>query len=208
MAALVGGGRVPPMTAPRASRLARLVAALERALFAHRVATLAALVALTAVMGFFAAQLHMSAGFDKQLPQHHEYIKTFYQYRDQVSGANRIMVVVHARDGNMWNAPFLKKLNDVTQAVMFLPGVDRRTVSSLWTPTTRVLQITEEGFHAEDVIGGEITPDALTPEKIARIRNNAIVGGYVGQLVANDNSGAMVVADLLDSDPSTKQKLD
>ena len=207
-AALVGGGRVPAMTAPKASRLARLVAALERALFAHRVATLAALVALTVVMGFFAAQLHMSAGFDKQLPQQHEYIKTFYQYRDQVSGANRIMVVVHARDGNMWNAPFLKKLNDVTQAVMFLPGVDRRTVSSLWTPTTRVLQITEEGFHSEDVIGGEITPDALTSEKIARIRNNAIVGGYVGQLVANDNSGAMVVADLLDSDPSTKQKLD
>jgi hypothetical protein len=30
---------------------------------------------------------------------------------------------------------------------MFLPGVDRRTVSSLWTPTTRVLQVTEEGFE-------------------------------------------------------------
>jgi predicted RND superfamily exporter protein len=196
------------MSAARPARIARTVAALERALFAHRVAVLAALVALTVVMGVFAAQLRMSAGFDKQLPQAHEYIRTFYQYRDQVFGANRVIVVVHARDGNMWNAPFLEKLNDVTQAVMFLPGVDRRTVSSLWTPTTRVLEITEEGFKAEDVIGGNITPDALTPEKIARIRNNAIVGGYIGQLVANDNSGAMVVADLLDSDPVTRQKLD
>jgi len=188
--------------------LARLVARLERALFAHRGKTLAALILLTVVMGVFAAQLRMSAGFDKQLPQGHEYIQTFYQYRDQVFGANRIIVVVHARSGDMWNAAFLRKLNDVTQAVMFLPGIDRRTVSSLWTPTTRVLEITEEGFKAEDVIGGDITPDQLTPAKIARIHNNAIVGGYIGQLVANDNSGAMVVADLLDSDPVTKQKLD
>ncbi len=188
--------------------IARLVARLEGALFAHRALTLAAMVALTAVMGVFAAQLRMSAGFDKQLPQGHEYIQTFQQYRDQVFGANRVIVVVRAKSGDMWNAAFLRKLNDVTQAVMFLPGIDRRTVNSLWTPTTRVLEITEEGFKAEDVIGGDITPDQLTPAKIARIRNNTIVGGYIGQLVANDNSGAMVVADLLDSDPVTKQKLD
>ena len=181
---------------------------MERALFAHRALALGILVAFTLVMGVFAAQLRMSAGFDKQLPQRHEYIKTFQQYRDQVFGANRIVVVVHATQGDMWTAPFLRKLSEVTQAVMFLPGVDRRTVSSLWTPTTRVLEITEEGFESEDVIGGNITPDELTPDKIARIRKNAIVGGYIGQLVANDNSGAMVVADLLDTDPATKQKLD
>ena len=188
--------------------LARLISRLEALLFAHRGATLAALALLTIVMGVFAAQLRMTAGFDKQLPQEHEYIRTFYQFRDQVFGANRIIVVVRAKDGDMWNAPFLRKLADVTQAVMFMPGVDRRTVSSLWTPTTRVLEITEEGFKSEDVIGGDITPDALTPAKIEKIRNNAIVGGYIGQLVANDNSGAMVVADLLDSDPVTKKPLD
>jgi hypothetical protein len=188
--------------------LARFVARLENGLFTHRVATLASLIVFTAVMGVFAAQLRMSAGFDKQLPQGHEYVETFYQYRNQVFGANRIMVVVRARSGDIWNAAFLKKLNDVTQTVMFLPGVDRRTVSSLWTPTTRALEITEEGFKAEDVIGGDITPDKLTPDKIEHIHSNTIIGGYVGQLVANDNSGAMVVADLLDSDPVTKQKLD
>ena len=145
--------------------LARLVKRLEAVLFAHRGKTLALMAAVTLVMGVFAAQLRMSAGFDKQLPQGHEYIQTFQQYRDQVFGANRIIVVVRAKSGDMWNAAFLEKLNDVTQAVMFLPGIDRRTVSSLWTPTTRVLEITEEGFVAEDVIGGDITPDKLTPSQ-------------------------------------------
>jgi uncharacterized protein len=188
--------------------LARLVARLENFFFAHRGAVLTVLAVLTVVMAVFASQLKMSAGFDKQLPQDHEYVKTFYQYRDLVFGANRIVVVVHQRKGDIWNAGFLKKLNEVTQAVMFLPGIDRRTVTSLWTPTTRVLEITEEGFKAEDVIGGNITPDTLDAEKIAKIRNNVIVGGYIGQLVATDNTSAMVVADLLEFDPMTKQKLD
>jgi predicted RND superfamily exporter protein len=188
--------------------LNRLIQALERFLFARRAAVLGALVLLTVVMGVFASRLHMSAGFDKQLPQGHEYVETFHQYREQVFGANRIMVAVRAREGDIWNAAFLRKLNEVTQAVTYLPGVDRRTVTSLWTPNTRVLQITEEGFQAEDVIGGDITPDALTQAKIDHIRANALTGGYVGQLVANDATAAMVVAELLDTDPRTGAQLD
>jgi hypothetical protein len=58
------------------------------------------------------------------------------------------------------------------------------------------------------VIGGNITPDALDAEKIARIKRNVVVGGYIGQLVATDNTSAMVVADLLEYDPVTKKSLD
>ena len=186
----------------------KLVERLERLFFGNRVAILAALAALTVVMTFFASQLRMDAGFDKQLPQGHEYIQTFFKHRQEVFGANRIIVVVHPRQGDVWTAPALKKLYDVTQAVMFLPGVDRRTVSSLWTPTTRVLEVTEDGFRAEDVIGGDMTPDQLSPPKIERIRRNAVAGGYIGSLVASDNSGAMIVADLLEIDPKTRAKLD
>ncbi len=188
--------------------IAAFVKRLERLFFGHRAATLAVLAAFTVAMGVFAAQLRMSAGFEKQLPKGHEYIETFFQYRDQLFGANRVVVVVHNRKGDIWNTESLRRLSEVTQAVMFMPGVDRRTVTSLWTPNTRVLEITEEGFHAEDVIGGDITPERLTPEKIERIRSKVILGGYVGNLVANDGSGAMVTADLLEVDPKDRRKLD
>lgn len=188
--------------------IARSVERLQRLLFGHRALILVLLLAFTAVMGVFASRLHMDAGFEKQLPQHHEYIRTFFEFRNEVFGSNRIMVVVRARDGEIWSAPGLRKLWDVTQAVMFLPGIDRRTVTSLWTPNTRVLGVTEEGFKAEDVIGGDITPDRLDPGRIARIRHNAQVGGYIGTLVSTDNAGAMVVADLLETDPITGERLD
>ena len=188
--------------------LAKLVYRLEVVFFRHRVATLALLAAVTVVMAVFAARLQMSAGFDKQLPIGHEYTDTFFKYRDTLFGANRLIVVVHSRKGDIWSAIFLRRLNDVTQAVLYMPGVDRRTVSSLWTPNTRVLQITEEGFKARDVIGGDVTPERLDAQKIAQIRENVVLGGYIGSLVANDGSGAMVIADLLDYDPQTKQKTD
>ncbi|HLT27135.1 MAG TPA: MMPL family transporter [Zeimonas sp.] len=188
--------------------IARSVERLQRLLFARRGLVLALLAVFTVVMGVFASRLQMDAGFDKQLPQHHEYIRTFFEFRDEVFGANRIIVVVRARDGEIWSAPGLRKLYDVTQSVMFLPGIDRRTVTSLWTPNTRVLGVTEEGFKAEDVIGGDITPDRLDGGRIERIRQNALAGGYIGTLVSTDNAGAMVVADLLETDRSTGRKLD
>lgn len=188
--------------------IVRFVKRLEDFFFRYRLVTLAVLLALTAVMGLLASRLHMSAGFDKQLPVGHEYTDTFFKYRTQLFGSNRVMVVVRARDGNIWTPESLKKLHEVTEAVLYLPGVDRRSVQSLWTPNTRVYELTEEGFQAEDVIGGTVTPDALNATQITQIRDRAARGGYTGSLVANDGSAAMIIADLLEEDPGTHEQLD
>ena len=187
--------------------LTSLVLGLERFFFRNRLATLGVLALVTLVMGGFAAQLRMSAGFDKQLPQQHEFIKTFNQYRDVLFGANRIIVVLHAKDGDIWNKEALTKLNDLTQTLFFMPGIDRRTVTSLWTPNTRAVQITEEGMKAEDVVGGDVTVATLNDQAIVGIRERTLIGGFVGSLVANDYSGAMVLAELADPDPQTGQRL-
>lgn len=77
--------------------LARFVAAIERLIFGHRIAVLALLALVTAVAAVFALRLHMSAGFGKQLPLGHEYTETFVKHKDVLFGANRLIVVVHAR---------------------------------------------------------------------------------------------------------------
>ncbi|MBK7615193.1 MAG: MMPL family transporter [Burkholderiales bacterium] len=188
--------------------IAGFVQTLENFFFRHRKAVLALLVLFTLGMAGLASQLHMSAGFDKQLPVGHEYTDTFFKYRTELFGANRVMVVVRSTKGEIWTPEALKKLHQVTEAVLFLPGVDRRSVQSLWTPNTRVYELTEEGLSAEDVIGGTVTPDALNTEQITRIRDRVVRGGYMGNLVANDNTAAMVVADLLEEDPTSHLQLD
>jgi predicted RND superfamily exporter protein len=187
--------------------LATALKVVESWLFVHRRLVLCALLAFTAVMGVFALQLRMDAGFDKQMPIGHEYIKTFQAYRDDVLGANRLTIVIKARRGDIWNAASLRRLYDVTQAVMSLPNVQRLGVQSLWTPNTFVNEITEEGFRADPLIDGTITPDRLSDETIAKIRRAASQGGFVGTLVSRDETSAIITAEVLEYD-SAGAKLD
>ncbi|ADG15652.1 RND efflux transporter [Paraburkholderia atlantica] len=180
--------------------LNRLVSKLEAFLFGHRAITLGVIAVFTVVMAVFALQLRMDAGFDKQIPTQHEYVKTFRQYRDDLLGANRITVVLKARNGTIWTREGLARLYQITQAVGYLPDVDRGGVQSLWTPNSFVNEITEDGFRADPLIDGTIMPENLTDEKIAAIRQSTSAGGYVGVLVSRDQTSAMVTAELNERD--------
>jgi predicted RND superfamily exporter protein len=187
--------------------LTRSIKRLEALLFGHRKAILAGLLALTALMGVFALKLRMDAGFEKQLPIGHEYIQTFQKYRDDVLGANRLTIVVKARRGSIWTREGLTRLYDVTQATVFLPGISRLGVQSLWTPNSFVNEITEDGFRADPLIPGTVTPEQLDAATIDGIRRAAGAGGFVGSLVSRDQSSAMIVAELNEYD-AQGQKID
>lgn len=180
---------------------------IEQWLFSHRLLTLASLALFTLGMAWFAVQLRMEAGFEKQLPIGHEYIETFETYRNDLLGANRLTVVVKARQGTIWSQPALKRLYDVTQALIFLPNVSRSSVRSLWTPNAFVNEITEEGFRADPLAPGTVTPESLDEASIAMIANSTAQGGFIGTLVARDQSSAMITVDLNEFD-ANGQRLD
>ena len=187
--------------------LGRLVSALEGVFFGWRKVTLGVILVFTVVMAYFALQLRMEAGFEKQMPIGHEYIQTFQKYRGQLFGANRLTIVVKARKGDIWNAKGLGRLYDVTQAVIYLPFADRLGVQSLWTPNTFVNSISEDGFRATPVIESKTTPDKLDAGTITKIRESTRAGGYIGTLVSRDQSSAMVTSELNEID-ANGHKLD
>ncbi|MCO4878276.1 efflux RND transporter permease subunit [Paraburkholderia caribensis] len=176
--------------------LHRSIKKLERWFFGYRLAILALLVIFTIIMAFFAVQLRMDAGFEKQIPIGHEYVKTFNQYRSNLFSANRLTVVVRSRNGTIWSKEGLQKLASVTQAVTYLPNVDRLGVQSLWTPNSFVNEITEDGFRSQPIIPGTVTPDGLTPEMVTTIHRSTVEGGFIGSLVSRDGKSAMVTAEL------------
>ena len=180
--------------------LARALAALEQFVFARRLLVLTVLAAFTLLMGFFALQLRMTAGFEKQMPVGHEYVKTFEQYRSQLFGANRLTIAVRSIDGTIWTKQGLTRLYDVTQAIMSMPNVDRVGVQSLWTSNTWINDITPEGFKIERLIPDTVEPASLTPEVIETIRQTTTRGDFDGTLVARDQSSALVTAELNEYD--------
>jgi predicted RND superfamily exporter protein len=169
---------------------------------------LALLAVFTVVMGYYALQLRMEAGFLKQVPTKHEYVQTFLKYQDEVPGANIILVAVKARHGTVWNAKFLKRLSQVAEEVTFLPGVRRTTVHSLWSTTTRVTENTEEGINSYPVVPRNVTANTITDADAAVIRDRALNGGHKGFLVSNDQTAALIIAELQELDPISREKLD
>lgn len=201
-----------------------MVDILERIIFKYKLSILAIFAAFTIYAGYYATQLRMTAGFEKQLPAGHEYIETFQEYRDRLFGSNRIIVVLKAREGTIWNKDFFVRYKELTDALFFMPGVARHTLTSLWTPNSRYFEITEDGFVADDVIPGTITLNNIDNDCVSRLKtqslktkcepalsiieNNVVRGGFVGRLVATDFSAAMVRAELLDVDVRTGARLD
>ncbi len=176
--------------------------------FAARAPILLLLAAFTVLTGYYAFQLRMEAGFLKQVPTEHEYVQTFLEYENEVPGANLVLVAVKARDGTVWNAAFLKRLHEVAEEVTFLPGVRRSTVRSLWSTTTRVTENTEDGINAYPVIPGGVTAGNIADADIETIRDRALNGKHKGFLISNDHRAALVIAELQEIDPLTREKLD
>lgn len=178
---------------------------LENLIFEHRAFVIGVFVAITLFMGFSASKLRIDAGFAKLLPLKHEYMKTYMEYRDEFGGANRVLIAIMARDGNMFTPEFFDVLKAVTDEVFFIEGVDRAQVSSLFTPNTRFTEVVEDG-----IAGGNVVPDDFenTPEGLEQVRKNILKAGIVGRLVANDFSGAVVSARLLEINPNTGERLD
>ncbi len=185
--------------------LNRSIHRLERWLFSHRALVLGALIALTGVMAYFALQLRMDAGFEKQIPIGHEYVQTFQKYRADLFGANRLTVVVKAKHGTIWTREGLTRLYKVTQEVAYLPNVDRLGVQSLWTPNSFVNEITEDGFRSQPIIPGTITPEMIDAELLKQIQRSTSEGNFIGSLVSRDQSAAMITAEIGELDNAGKK---
>jgi len=156
-------------------------------------------------MGYNAIKLKMDSGFEKLLPVEHSYIKTLQHYSAEFGSGNQIIVAVTQNEGDMFNPEFFAALKKANDEVFFLPGVSRGTVTSILTASVRFIEVVEDGFQGGDVVPAEFR---ATEEWYPIIRSNIIKSGRLGNLVANDFSGALIRAELIDIDPKTRQPLD
>ena len=188
------------------SRVDAAVARIARSLIAWRKPLGLIFVLITLAFGWSATRIQLDPGFNKLIPLRQEFMSAFLKHEARFGGGNRIMVNVHWKGtGDIYNAGFMKALRGVTDDVFFLPGVNRATVFSLFTPNVHYIEVTENGFSGEVVIPSNFSGDAAG---LAQVRSNVARSGVIGQLVANDQKSALVRADLLEVNPQTGKKLD
>ncbi|WP_342246367.1 efflux RND transporter permease subunit [Pseudomonas sp. OTU5201] len=179
---------------------------LERVVFNYRVLMLVLCAALTMVLGYQLKNININASFERMIPQSHAYIKNYIDNRSELRGlGNTIRVVVERVDGDIFDPEYLTVLQRINDELVLIPGVDRAWVKSIWTPSVRWMEVTEEGFT-----GGPVLPPTYdgTPQQVELLRQNINRAGIVGSLVGTDLKSAMIVVPLLELDPATGKKLD
>jgi predicted RND superfamily exporter protein len=157
---------------------------LERLIFNNRPAVIFICVLVTLFLGSQALQVRPSTSFEKMIPLQHPFIQKMMEHRDDLAGlGNTVRISVAAIDGDIFSKEYMETLRQVNDEVLYIQGVDRSGLKSLWTPNVRWTEVTEEGFT-----GGSIIPQTYngSPDSLNELRNNILKSGQVGRLVANN----------------------
>nr|WP_229211309.1 MULTISPECIES: MMPL family transporter [unclassified Duganella] len=180
---------------------------LERLVFNNRMAMVVLCAVATVVLGWLAGtRLSLNASFEKMLPQGQPYIQNYLQHKPALRGlGNALRVVVENPQGDIFDPRYLESLKQVNDALFLTPGVDRAWMKSMWTPSVRWTEVTEEGFQ-----GGPVMPDGYdgSARSVEQLKINIARSGIVGSLVGNNYKSTMIFVPLLDKDPATGAAID
>lgn len=182
-----------------------LINRLEVTIFRNRAIVLGLFLIISIFLVFQASQIKLDASFTKNIPLNHQYMKTYLKHRENFGGANNVLISVCDESGDIFNKEFFDALKGVHDQLFFIPGVNRTQVKSLFSPSTRFVEVVEDGFA-----GGPVVPADFkaTENGLNIVKNNIEKAGIVGRIVADDYSCAMVKAILMERNPNTGEKLD
>jgi len=179
---------------------------LERLVFNHRTVFVLACALITVFLGFNSLKLVMTAGFEKMIPASHPFIVNYIENKSELRGlGNVVRVVVENTQGDIFDPEYLEVLKNVNDELFLTPGVDRAWLKSLWTPSVRWTETTEDGFK-----GGPVMPPKYdgSEKSIEDLKLNIARSGVIGSLVANNYKSTMILVPLLDKYGETGEKLD
>ena len=194
----------PPKPPPNAEGPAWLQRLADR-LIDYRRSLIVFFTLLTLVLAGTATLLRTDAGFTKMIPLDHPFMQVFLKYQSAFGNANRVLLAVHAKDGSIYTPEGLDLLKKATEEVFYIEGVERSSVTSLFTPNVRFTEVVEEGFRGGNVVSADY---AGLPDQIEQVKANVAKSDWVGRIISTDGSSAMVVASLQESDPQTGERTD
>jgi len=178
----------------------------ERILFNNRKIVVSLCLLLTLFLGYSISGLSLNAAFEKMIPTTHPYIANYLDHKKQLAGlGNSLRIAVAVKEGTIFDAEYLDTVRKMNDELFTMKGVERPFMKSLWTPATRWIGVTEDGFD-----GGTVIPDGYngSTESLSQVRLNVERSGEIGKLVAADYKSSIILVPLLEKDPKTGAALD
>ncbi|WP_171016302.1 RND family transporter [Pseudomonas sp. F(2018)] len=177
---------------------------LERLIFNNRPIVIALCTVITMLLLWQASHIRPSTSFEKMIPLEHPFIEKMLEHRNDLANlGNTVRISVEAKDGDIFSKEYMETLRQIHDEVFYIPGVDRSGLKSLWSPSVRWTEVTEEGFD-----GGEVIPQTYdgSAQSLGELRSNVLKSGQVGRLVANNFKSSIVDVPLLEQYPDPKDQ--
>ena len=177
---------------------------LERLIFNNRPAVIVICLLVTLFLAFQATQVRPSTSFEKMIPLKHPFIQNMLSHINDLSNlGNTVRISVEAVNGDIFTKEYMDTLRQIHDEVFYIPGVDRSGLKSLWSPSVRWTEVTEEGFA-----GGEVIPQTYdgSAKALDKLRDNVLKSGQIGRLVANNFKSSIVDVPLLEVYPDAQDQ--
>ncbi|HEY1851291.1 MAG TPA: MMPL family transporter [Candidatus Binataceae bacterium] len=154
------------------------------------------LMSVTIAMIYFSSRVQVGTRFVDFFPSYHPYILLNEKYQRSFGGAETLAIMIHVKDGDIFNPTTLKKIQGLTEAMDKLPGVNHEEVFSLGSFRINYVKAESGALITRPYMFPDVPKDE---QGIAELKNNVIEHqDALRQLVSADFKSAMVTASFND----------
>ncbi|WP_079436267.1 RND family transporter [Zoogloea sp. LCSB751] len=174
----------------------RALARLIDLVLQYRVMVVSAIVGFTCVMGYLAAQIEVKTVFSDLLPRNHPYVEVNNRFKQTFGGSNMVSIMLEVEQGDVFNMTVLKKVQQITQALQKVEGVDTYQIASLASKKMKEVRASTEGIESRPLMWPGLPKDAgeIATLREAVLNNPLVYGPYV----SIDMRATLITADFID----------
>ncbi|MBS0354653.1 MAG: MMPL family transporter [Proteobacteria bacterium] len=174
----------------------RALARLIDLVLQYRVMVVSAIIGFTCVMGYLAAQIEVKTVFSDLLPRNHPYVEVNNRFKQTFGGSNMVSIMLEVEQGDVFNMTVLKKVQQITQALQKVEGVDTYQIASLASKKMKEVRASTEGIESRPLMWPGLPKDSgeIATLREAVLNNPLVYGPYV----SIDMKATLITADFTD----------
>jgi len=164
--------------------------------FRHRMAVTMLLAVISTIFAVFAFRVPIKTIFEELLPTKHPYVIVNERFKKTFGGSNIVNIMVEAEKGDIFNRDVLAKVQQITNELQFVEGVNPFQVISLATKKLRDVRASTEGILSVPMMWPDIPKNE---EEMSKLRD-AILGNELvyGRYVSRDMKSTLITVDFYD----------
>ena len=164
----------------------------EEWLFANPKIVLGIIFAISLGFASLLPNLRMGTDFEDLLPQSHPFIQLHNEIKDDFGGASAVVVSVEVKEGDIFTNETLALIDNLTQGVDSLSGVNHNLVSSLTHRTSRKITLDETG-NIKSALYFDPSAPKLSPAELEQMKRDVMANPRVyGLMVSPDLKSAII----------------